>query len=127
MHPQPDLLARSLLFGVDGYVLKDASPSEIARALLTIHEGHVYVDPSLAGNMLRGLTTRRAKRDPNELSERETEVIRLIALGLSNKQISAKLFLSEKTVKNHISRIFMKLNVTARTQAAVHAIKCGIA
>ncbi len=77
--------------------------------------------------MLRRLSTRRFRNDPSELSERETEVIRLIALGLSNKQISGKLFLSEKTVKNHISRIFSKLNCTARTQAAIHAIKCGIA
>jgi two-component system response regulator DegU len=61
------------------------------------------------------------------LSERETDVIQLIAMGLSNKQISERLFLSEKTVKNHISRIFSKLNVTARTQAAIYAIKSGLA
>ena len=77
--------------------------------------------------MLRRLTTNRLKAQPNELSERETDVIRLIELGLSNKQISNKLFLSEKTVKNHISRIFSKLDVSARTQAAVYAIKNGIA
>lgn len=127
MQPQQDLLSRSLLFGVEGYIVKDIGPADLARALLTIHQGNVYVDPSLAGNMLRRLSTRRFRNDPAELSERETEVIRLIALGLSNKQISSKLFLSEKTVKNHISRIFSKLNVTARTQAAIHAIKCGIA
>ena len=63
----------------------------------------------------------------NELSVRETEIIRLIARGMSNKEISSKLHLSEKTVKNHISRIFAKLNITARTQAAVHAIKTGLA
>jgi DNA-binding NarL/FixJ family response regulator len=63
----------------------------------------------------------------SDLSERERDVVRLIALGLSNKEISAKLTLSEKTIKNHISRIFSKLNVTARTQAAIHAIKHGIA
>ena len=62
----------------------------------------------------------------NELSVRETEIIRLIARGMSNKEISGKLHLSEKTVKNHISRIFAKLNISARTQAAVHAIKTGL-
>ncbi len=73
------------------------------------------------------MSERRHKGDPTELSERETDVIQLIAIGLSNKQISEKLFLSEKTVKNHISRIFSKLNVTARTQAAIYAIKSGLA
>ncbi len=126
MHAQQDLLARSLIFGVEGYVIKDISPADLNRALLMIFGGDVYVDPRLAGNMLRRLSTRRYRSDPTELSERETDVIRLIALGLSNKDISEKLFLSEKTVKNHISRIFSKLNVTARTQAAIHAIKNGI-
>ncbi|MBC5823904.1 MAG: response regulator transcription factor [Candidatus Eremiobacteraeota bacterium] len=126
MHAQQDLLARSLIFGVEGYVIKDIAPADLNRALLMIFGGDVYVDPRLAGNMLRRLSTRRYRSDPTELSDRETDVIRLIALGLSNKQISEKLFLSEKTVKNHISRIFSKLNVTARTQAAIHAIKNGI-
>lgn len=127
IQPQQDLLTRSLLFGVEGYVVKDIAMEDLARALLTIHEGNVYVDPSLAGNLLRRLNSHRLRNDPSELSERETEVIRLIALGLSNRQISGKLYLSEKTVKNHISRIFSKINVTARTQAAIYALKSGIA
>jgi two-component system, NarL family, response regulator DegU len=127
MQPQQDLLTRSLLFGLEGYVVKDIAMEDLARALISIFDGNVYVDPSLAGNMLRRLNNRRLRNDPSELSERETEVIRLIALGLSNRQISGKLYLSEKTVKNHISRIFSKINVTARTQAAVYALKSGIA
>jgi len=127
MSPQQDLLSRSLLFGVEGYVVKDISPPELIKALISIAEGNVYVDASLAGNMLRRMSTHRFKKDSNDLSERETDVIRLVALGLSNKQISSKLCLSEKTVKNHISRIFTKLEVSARTQAAVWAIKNGIA
>lgn len=127
IQPQQDLLTRSLLFGVEGYVVKDIAMEDLARALITIHEGNVYVDPSLAGNLLRRLNSQRLRNDPSELSERETEVIRLIALGLSNRQISGKLYLSEKTVKNHISRIFSKINVTARTQAAIYALKSGIA
>jgi two-component system, NarL family, response regulator DegU len=127
MFPQQELLSRSLLFGVEGYVVKDISPADLVKALFTIADGNVYVDPSLGGNMLRRLSSNRFKSHPNELSDRETDVIRLIALGLSNKQISNKLFLSEKTVKNHISRIFSKLDVSARTQAAVYAIKNGIA
>lgn len=127
MFPQQELLSRSLLFGVEGYVVKDISPPELIKALISIAEGNVYVDASLAGNMLRRLSSHRFKKESSDLSDRETDVIRLIALGLSNKQISSKLYLSEKTVKNHISRIFSKLDVSARTQAAVWAIKNGIA
>jgi DNA-binding NarL/FixJ family response regulator len=63
----------------------------------------------------------------SELTSREADILRLIATGFSNKEISAKLKLSEKTIKNYVSRIFSKLNVTARTQAAVYAIKAGFA
>ncbi|MBV8909715.1 MAG: response regulator transcription factor [Gammaproteobacteria bacterium] len=127
MHAQQALLERSLVFGLEGYVIKDIGLMDLSRALLAINSGEFYVDPRLAGSMLRRMSERRYKGDPTELSERETDVIQLIAIGLSNKQISEKLFLSEKTVKNHISRIFSKLNVTARTQAAIYAIKSGLA
>jgi two-component system, NarL family, response regulator DegU len=127
MNAQQALLERSLVFGLEGYVIKDIGLMDLSRALLAINSGDFYVDPRLAGSMLRRMSERRHKGDPSELSERETDVIQLIALGLSNKQISERLFLSEKTVKNHISRIFSKLNVTARTQAAIYAIKSGLA
>jgi len=71
--------------------------------------------------------TSRRSGNLNSLSERETEIVKLIAEGRSNREISATLGLSEKTIKNHISRIFAKLHITARTQAVVHAIKTGIA
>jgi two-component system, NarL family, response regulator DegU len=127
MNAQQALLERSLVYGLEGYVIKDIGLMDLSRALIAIHDGDFYVDPRLAGSMLRRMSERRHKGDPSELSERETDVIQLIALGLSNKQISERLFLSEKTVKNHISRIFSKLNVTARTQAAIYAIKSGLA
>jgi DNA-binding NarL/FixJ family response regulator len=127
MNAQQALLERSLVYGLEGYVIKDIGLTDLSRALLAINNGDFYVDPRLAGSMLRRMSERRHKGDPSELSERETDVIQLIALGLSNKQISERLFLSEKTVKNHISRIFSKLNVTARTQAAIYAIKSGLA
>ncbi len=127
MNAQQALLERSLVYGLEGYVIKDIGLMDLSRALLAIHTGDFYVDPRLAGSMLRRMSERRHKGDPSELSERETDVIQLIAIGLSNKQISERLFLSEKTVKNHISRIFSKLNVTARTQAAIYAIKSGLA
>jgi two-component system response regulator DegU len=127
MNAQQALLERSLVYGLEGYIIKDVGLMDLSRALLAINNGDFYVDPRLAGSMLRRMSERRHKGDPSELSERETDVIQLIAMGLSNKQISERLFLSEKTVKNHISRIFSKLNVTARTQAAIYAIKSGLA
>ncbi len=125
MRPGPELLQRSLTAGAEGYIVKDITPAELIRAIRLIAAGENYVDPRVAGGLMR----RRAngnRRDLNELSAREAEVIRLIAEGLSNKMISARLNLSEKTIKNHISRIFSKLNIYARSQAAVHAIKLGL-
>lgn len=126
IHLRPEVLQRCLSAGVDGYVVKDVAPSELLRAVKSIASGVSYVDPRIAGGLLRRRSLAHGRPDINELSMRETDIIRLIAGGLSNKEISDRLQLSEKTVKNHISRIFSKLNVTARTQAAVHAIKTGM-
>jgi DNA-binding NarL/FixJ family response regulator len=116
-------MQRALEAGAEGYIAKDIVPAEFVRALRIVAGGSSYVDPRIAGGLLR---RRNAKSDLATLSTRETQVLRLIAEGLANKQISARLCLSEKTVKNHISRIFSKINVQARTQAAVHAIRAGI-
>lgn len=125
-HLQPEVMQRCLTAGADGYIVKDVTPAELIRAVKTLAGGASYVDPRIAGHVLRRRSLSNGRADLNELSMRETEVVRLIAEGLSNKEISARLKLSEKTVKNHISRIFSKLNITARTQAAVHAIKTGL-
>lgn len=125
-HVQPEVMQRCLSAGADGYVVKDILPVELIRAVKSVASGHAYVDPRVAGGVLKRRSA-FGRGAQNELSVRETEIIRLIARGMSNKEISAKLHLSEKTVKNHISRIFAKLNITARTQAAVHAIKTGLA
>lgn len=126
MRPAPEIMQRALAAGAEGYVIKDVTPSELIRAVKLVASGETYVDPRVAGGWLRRRSTGTRRADLNELSVRETEVIRLIAEGLSNKEISARLNLSEKTIKNHISRIFSKLNIYARTQAAVHAIKLGL-
>ena len=127
MHLSPDMMQRCLSHGAEAYIVKDISPAELVRAVKTVAEGQSYVDPRVAGGLLRRRSLNAGKPDITELSAREGEVIKLIAEGLANKQISARLHLSEKTVKNHISRIFSKLNITARSQAAVHAIRAGIA
>jgi two-component system, NarL family, response regulator DegU len=129
LEPRPELVTRALnMHAIDAFILKDIGTWELCTALLATSNGETYVDPRVAGLMLRELNAlKSAHSKVDRLSERECDVVRLIAQGLSNKEISSRLILSEKTIKNHISRIFAKLNVTARTQAAVHAIKVGIA
>ena len=118
-------MQRCLASGVDGYIVKDITPGELIRACKALARGETYFDPRLAGELLRRFRAPQPAQD--ELSMRESEIIRLIAGGLSNKEIGARLALSEKTVKNHITRIFSKIQVSARTQAAIYAIRNGIA
>jgi DNA-binding NarL/FixJ family response regulator len=118
-------MQRCVACGVDGYILKDVLPAEFIRACKSLSSGETYFDPRLAGELLRRLRAGVPSQD--ELSIREGEIIRLIAFGLSNKEIGAQLVLAEKTVKNHITRIFSKIQVTARTQAAIYAIRNGMA
>lgn len=126
-HLHPELLPRVMEAGADAFTVKDTAPAQLIEAIVHIHGGGTYVDPRM-GPYLPALngSTRRV-RTLNALSARETEVLRLIADGYSNREISIALSLSEKTIKNHISRIFAKLHITARTQAVIHAIKSGIA
>jgi DNA-binding NarL/FixJ family response regulator len=121
---QPSM-KRCVACGVDGYIVKDVLPSEFIRACKSLARGESYFDPRLAGELLRRLRVGAPVQD--ELSIRESEIIRLIAMGRSNKEIGTELFLAEKTVKNHITRIFAKIQVTARTQAAIYAIRNGMA
>jgi DNA-binding NarL/FixJ family response regulator len=126
MRPHAELMQSCLAAGAKGYIVKDSTPSELVRAVKMIADGETYVDHRIAGALLRRRSLTGGRADIEELSIRETEIVRLIAHGLSNKEISARLGLSEKTVKNHISRIFSKLNIGARSQAAVHAIRIGL-
>jgi DNA-binding NarL/FixJ family response regulator len=123
----PDVMQRSIASGADGFVVKDVTPGELDVAFRVLAAGSSYVDPRVAGGMLkrRYVTSGSTGSAISELTSREADILRLIAGGFSNKEISAKLRLSEKTIKNYVSRIFSKLNVTARTQAAVYAIKAG--
>lgn len=118
----PATVRQCLSLGASGYLLKECTVDELYRATKSITAGEIAVDPRLAGSLLKGLDPDRIPGRNPSLSERELEVIRLIALGLTNRQIAADLKLSEKTIKNHVSHIFRKLKITARTQAAIHAI-----
>jgi DNA-binding NarL/FixJ family response regulator len=118
-------MKRCVACGVNGYIVKDVQPAEFIRACKALARGETYFDPRLAGALLQRLRIGVPAHD--ELSIREGEIIRLIALGHSNKEIGGELLLAEKTVKNHITRIFSKIQVTARTQAAIYAIRNGMA
>jgi DNA-binding NarL/FixJ family response regulator len=125
-HLSSEVMQRAFSAGADGYVVTDITPQELVTAVKAMGSGSLYVDPRLVGLILRkhvGI----GHRDRNELSPRETDIVRLVATGLTNREISGRLGLSDKTVKNHISHIFAKLNVTTRTQVVIHAIRSGLA
>jgi NarL family two-component system response regulator LiaR len=118
----------ALRAGALSYVLKDISPEELAIAVRKAAQGEAVLHPRVAARVIKELQGLRAET-PNpftELSERELEVLRLIANGLSNAEIAARLTLSEKTVKGHVSNILSKLHLADRTQAAVLAWREGV-
>lgn len=114
--------------GALSYVLKEIGPSELAEAVRKAANGEATLHPRVASRVVRELHGAR-RGEPNvfhDLSNRELEVLKLVAEGLSNKDISAKLFISEKTTKSHVSNILGKLHLADRTQAAVYAWREGV-
>jgi len=125
-HLRPEIMNHCLSLDVRGFVIKDVPPAELVRAVKIVAGGSAYVDARVAGRVLQRRAGGGRPSGNGDLSAREAEVIGLIAEGLSNKEISLRLQLSEKTVKNHVSKIFSKLKISARSQAAVHAIRTGL-
>ena len=127
IHEDREYLFKTLQMGAEGYVLKDAEPSVLIEAIRNVYSGQSYIQPNMTMELVREfnrVTLREKERhDTNNLTTRETEVLELIAEGMINKEIAKKLYISEKTVKNHVSSIFRKLNVSDRTQAAIYAFK----
>jgi two-component system, NarL family, response regulator LiaR len=109
--------------GAIGYLLKDADAEELHRAIRGAAEGRVQLAPEAAARLMREVS---APENPEALTERETEVLRLLARGKANKQIASELFVEEKTVKSHVLNILRKLGVQSRTQAALHAVRTGL-
>ncbi len=109
--------------GAIGYLLKDTEADELIRAIKAAAGGQVQLSPKAAARLMREV---RAPESPEALTERETEVLRLLAMGQSNKEIAHTLTIGEKTVKTHVSNILSKLNVSSRTQAALHAVRIGL-
>jgi NarL family two-component system response regulator LiaR len=114
--------------GAMGYILKDASPQELIAAIRNVHEGKSSLDPSIALKVIRELNKPSALPPTSEpLTERELEILQLLARGLSNQQIAEELVISERTARTHISNILAKLHLANRTQAALYALRQGIA
>ncbi|MEA4906276.1 MAG: response regulator transcription factor [Chloroflexi bacterium] len=114
--------------GALSYVLKDIDPDELAEAIRRAKRGEAVINPRVAARMVKEIHgTRQAGINPfSELTDRELDVLRLIAAGKNNREIAEALFISEKTVKTHITNILSKLNLSDRTQAAVYAWQEGI-
>jgi two-component system, NarL family, response regulator LiaR len=110
----------ALRAGALGYVRKDAAPETLLAAVRSVARGRTYIDPSI------DRTARLTSTDPETLTTRETEVLRHVALGLSNRDIAAALSVSEETVKTHVTHVLAKLNVDNRAQAIVQALKRGL-
>jgi two-component system response regulator DegU len=121
---RPRTMQRALSAKAAAYIVKDTSPQMMIEIVHSVARGDYYADPRLAGAMLRRRSGR--SNEPSELSSREFEIVRLIADGLSNREIGNRLSLSEKTVKNHVSHILAKLKVNARSGVAVYAVRNGI-
>lgn len=122
IHNEVEYLVKAVDIGVDGYVLKDSELAVLKKAIFTIHEGNSYIQPSLTP-LLKDKLEQMKEAKEEGLTKRELEVLKLIARGMYNKEIADELVISEKTVKNHISSIFRKIDVSDRTQAAIYAIK----
>ncbi|TVL90700.1 response regulator transcription factor [Streptomyces sp. SAJ15] len=116
----------ALRAGAAGYVYKDVDPEALAGAIRSVHAGHVLLQPEVAGALLSQEEANGGHGRGNTLTEREREVLALIADGRSNREIARALVLSEKTVKTHVSNILMKLDLADRTQAALWAVRHGI-
>lgn len=124
VHNETEYLMKAVDIGIEGYVLKDSESAELKKAIFSIVDGEIYIQPSL----IPALNAKRIEKKEDEnkiddLTKRELEVLKLLAVGMYNKEIAEKLNISERTVKNHVSNIFKKLEVTDRTQAAVFAIR----
>jgi DNA-binding NarL/FixJ family response regulator len=109
--------------GAIGYLLKDTEADELRRSIKAAAAGQVQLSPEAATRLMKEM---RNPESPEPLTERETEVLRFLALGKANKEIARDLQIGEKTVKTHVSSILGKLGVQSRTQAALHAVKTGL-
>ncbi len=124
-------LFNALKAGATGYILKDSSPEEIVEAIRSVHRGEGLLPPGLVPKVLQEFARVSHQKEEltqlfTQLSHREIEVLQHLARGKRNREIAEELYISEKTVKNHLSNIFLKLQVNDRTEAALLAMKHGL-
>ena len=129
---EEDKVLPAIRAGAQGYLLKDIRPDELVRAIREAYLGKVQLHPDVARKLLSAVAAQEDNGDqaatsiPGKLTEREMEVLHLISSGLSNREIAEKMFISEKTVKTHVSNLLGKLHLEDRTQAAIYALKHGL-
>lgn len=124
VHSEVEYLLKAVDIGVDGYILKDADSTELRKAIFSIVEGNKYIQSSLIPLLNSKMIARDVDSEKIKLlTKRELQILMNAASGMSNKEIGDKLQISERTVKNHISSVFKKIEVSDRTQAAVFAIR----
>ena len=126
-----DYVYQALRWGASGFLLKDASARELAEAVRVVAAGDALLSPSVTRRLIAEFARMGAPRGPSrkrlrDLTERETEVLALVAQGLSNAEIAGRLVVAEQTVKTHVSRVLMKLGLRDRTQAVVLAYETGL-
>lgn len=122
-----EYIFETLNLGVNGYILKDAESESLIKAIRDVYNGSSYIHPSIAMEVIKKTENKdNHGEEKSKLTKREYEVLILIAEGLNNRKIADRLYISEKTVKNHVSNIFKKIKVNDRTQAAIYAYRHNI-
>jgi len=127
VHDQEEYVFELIKAGISGYVLKDISPDLLVRTILGVARGESFIPPLLTTRVLEEFSrlamSQRKQANPFGLTVRETEILRLVGQGRSNREIANQLYISERTVKNHLTSVFGKLGVPDRTRAALYAVK----
>jgi two-component system, NarL family, response regulator DegU len=129
MHADKEVLADAIRAGASGYLVKDCSTDEVAEAVRIAAKGEMALSPALAATMLdevRRLDAPTTPDDDRVITKREEEVLQLIADGCSTPEVAEQLYISQKTVKNHLASIYQKLDARDRTQAVIQAVRMGI-
>ena len=118
-----DYITQAMSFGAKGYLLKDTPSEELAQAIRAVHKGYTQMGPGLFEKVMLAPTHTEPETSPefDQLTSREKEVLQLIAQGLNNREIAQSLYISERTVKNHVNSILSRFNLRDRTQAAIFA------
>jgi NarL family two-component system response regulator LiaR len=124
---EDDKVFAAIKAGALSYLLKNVSPNDLVKAVQAAYRGETQLHPEIAKKLMDELSLGPRRQTPEELTERELEVLRLIARGQSNREIARELIISEKTVKTHVSNILSKLHLADRTQAAIYALREGLA